>query len=370
MLSLLASAAHSQWTVNYLHPAGAGYSIATGVSGADQVGYALVGDYGHAARWTGSAASFVDMNPAGAITSSINDTDGVHQVGSFMRNPTIPPGFSINRAGVWSGTAASHVDLHPPGFPPANHQYSFARATQGTLQTGVFSLSEAAPECAVRRNLTAASYASIHPAGYGRSSGLGTDGTTIVGVAVPDINNPFVRHAGLWKFAPDMFIDLHPVGAFQSEAEDVDGAIQVGFAAFGGVGSATHAALWSGTSASFVDLNPPGAISSTLRGVDGGYQVGSADRRNAGIWTGTASSFVNLHSFLTPSAYSRFRGSERLDGRHHDQCRWNRLQHRAPRSEAILWTTTIPEPSSFSIIAVIFPACSIFVRMPRLRGVS
>jgi hypothetical protein len=116
------------------------------------------------------------------------------------------------------------------------------------------------------------------------------------------------HHASLWKFAPDVFTDLHPAGFGRSEAFDVDGAIQVGQVSHSESNNGpTRAALWTGTSASFVDMNPAGATSSTLHSADGGYQVGYAEisgSDNAGLWTGTPESFVNLNSFLSPSTYS------------------------------------------------------------------
>src|SRR3954470_17018211 len=76
-LLALTGAAHAQWTVAYLHPAGAPQSYATGGWGATQVGYTLSGGIRHACRWSGSAASRVDLNPTGSVSSAalaISDT--------------------------------------------------------------------------------------------------------------------------------------------------------------------------------------------------------------------------------------------------------------------------------------------------------
>ncbi len=63
--------AHAQWTVTYLHPAGAAESWGTGVSGVDQVGRITNAGSSNtfAALWTGTAGSFVNLNPAGASAS-------------------------------------------------------------------------------------------------------------------------------------------------------------------------------------------------------------------------------------------------------------------------------------------------------------
>jgi len=349
--SLFASRANSQWTVTYLQPSGPVDSLGRGVSGVDEAGQAFVGGNYHAARWTGSAASFVDMHPAGPVASRVVDTDGVNQVGAATF------GFS-EHAAIWSGTAASFADLHPLSSPDS----SVARDTAGTLQTGQVTLTSSGPGHAALWHLTAASFVDIHPGGYVNSDGIGTDGVKIVGYA----ETGGAQHAGLWSFAPDLFVDLHPGGTSSSVANDVDGSIQVGEANIAGT---PHAALWSGTAASFVDMNPPSAGGSRLRGVDGGFQAGDAfvgpgGSFKAGVWTGTASSFVSLHSFLTPFTYSSSEAwgvwtdgtTVRVVG--------SAFNSSLSRNEAILWTMTIPEPGLFSLIAGV-GVCGIGARRRR-----
>jgi T5SS/PEP-CTERM-associated repeat protein len=110
-----------------LHPAGATVSEAYGTDGSQQVGYAIVGGERTASLWSGSSASWVKLNPFG-LTDSIAHSvrDGV-QVGQATIG-------GVTRAGLWLGTAASWLDLHaflPPGFV-----YSEARAiaSQGGVQ--------------------------------------------------------------------------------------------------------------------------------------------------------------------------------------------------------------------------------------------
>jgi hypothetical protein len=351
VLNVFASAAHGQWTVTYLHPAGAVNSYGTGVSGVDEVGYSVVGTNDHAARWTGSAASFADMNPAGAVSSAILGTDGVHQIGSFKPTPTIPPAttFPVSRATIWSGTAISAVNIHPGGGSIFEAQ-SVGAAIEGSLQTGSFSGHEG-EGVAARWNGTAGSYINIHPVAYGRSAGLGTDGVSIVG-SVSGGSSVTFFHAGLWKFAPDVFVDLNPAGASDSQANDVDGTIQVGRIQLGtGADLTFHAALWTGTAASFVDLNPPGSSISELFGADGGFQVGYASS-GAGIWAGTPDSFVNLHSLLTPGVYSLSEARSVWTDGVMVKIVGSAFNSVLARNEAILWTMTVPEPSTAALLVI------------------
>ena len=106
-------------------------------------------------------------------------------------------------------------------------------------------------------------------------------------------------------------VNLHPVGATNSQAWRVGGGQQVGYAGFGGQ---HRASLWRGTAASWVDLNPAGVIASNAYGVDGGQQAGSASGGGVGrasLWTGTAGSWVDLNpAGLTDSLAFGMHGSQ------------------------------------------------------------
>jgi len=69
LLCMVGGSAFAGWTVVNLHPAGATYSEAWGVSGGQQVGEAD----GHAGLWSGTAGSWVDLHallPAGVYYES------------------------------------------------------------------------------------------------------------------------------------------------------------------------------------------------------------------------------------------------------------------------------------------------------------
>lgn len=85
-------------------------------------------------------------------------------------------------------------------------------------------------------------------------------------------------------------IRLHPAGAYESIAYDIDHGQTVGYAIING----THeASIWMGSAASRISLHPGGGNGSIAYGVDNGRQVGMYNR-HAAFWQGTASSYVHL----------------------------------------------------------------------------
>jgi hypothetical protein len=68
-----------------------------------------------AAMWSGTAASYVDLQPPGAINSNAYAADGEFQWGGVLFQ-------SGGRAVRWSGSAASMVDFTPPGAQVAGIQ--------------------------------------------------------------------------------------------------------------------------------------------------------------------------------------------------------------------------------------------------------
>lgn len=65
----------------------------------------------HALLWSGSAASAVDLHPAGFFSSYATAVAQSRQVGYGA-----PTGSEFYHALLWAGSAASVVDLHPAGF--------------------------------------------------------------------------------------------------------------------------------------------------------------------------------------------------------------------------------------------------------------
>jgi hypothetical protein len=96
------------WPVS-LHPTNASNSSASAIEGAFQYGSIytpLPGPSAHAARWNGSAASFVDLHPQGYSGSSIGAVEDAVAYGSASVGDNA-------HAGLWIGT--QFFDLNPLG---------------------------------------------------------------------------------------------------------------------------------------------------------------------------------------------------------------------------------------------------------------
>ena len=158
----------------------------------------------HASLWSGDAASWTDLHPAGASDSGAEGISGGQVVGYAAWATDI--GDATTRASLWSRTADSwtRTDLNP----------------------------DVASE----------------------SNALGVSGGQQVGWADVDGN----RHASLWSGSAASWTDLHPAGAYFSYAYGVSGGWQVGYA---DTARGQKACLWRGTAESWVDLHallPPG----------------------------------------------------------------------------------------------------------------
>jgi hypothetical protein len=87
-----------------LHPAVATYSAAYGVSGSLQVGTAHIAGVDRPALWSGTSNSFTDLTPPGASGGFGHAASGAKQAGSVMINGS-------THAALWSGSVASFMDL-------------------------------------------------------------------------------------------------------------------------------------------------------------------------------------------------------------------------------------------------------------------
>ncbi len=130
--------AGSAQSVTYLHP-GPLYaeSHITAMAPGQQAGWVRRFDQNsHAALWSGTAASFLDLNPPSAAASFLYGTCGNAQVGNANL-----PGLG-NTAGVWFGTADSFVPLAP--FLPPGYFQSTATCiaeSNGTFYVGGYATS-------------------------------------------------------------------------------------------------------------------------------------------------------------------------------------------------------------------------------------
>jgi hypothetical protein len=100
-----------------LHTKFASYTMATGTDGVQQVGQGAVGIGFHALLWNGPGSTVIDLNPGSAWKVSMAwDVDDGRQVGSISGTPT----GDLPHAALWTSTAASCVDLNPSGYSLSN----------------------------------------------------------------------------------------------------------------------------------------------------------------------------------------------------------------------------------------------------------
>lgn len=321
---------NAQWSYANLHPAGAGESYIEGIHSGLQVGYAAVGGGFRCSLWSGTAASWIDISPAGAQAIGTYANLG-QQVGYAGIGGT-------THAGFWSGSSASWVDLHPAGSTQ-----SLAYGLGGGKQSG-FAVIGGVTHAGLWSG-TAGSFVDLHPTGASESKAFGLDGAQQSGSA----RAGGILRACLWTGTAASIIDLSPAGATESEIEAASGGQQVGRAVVGGV---TRASLWTGSAASWVDLHPAGSSESYVYGVEGAQQAGRAKISgafHAGIWSGTAASWVDLHNIL-PTNFNES----------HAQGIWHDAQGvtfvvgyayntTTTRNEAIMWVRQNPNDFALSL---------------------
>lgn len=309
----LTSAAHAQWSVISLHPAGAVNSRALGTFAGQHVGDVD----GEAAVWNGTTSSFVDLGPGYAVA-----TDGQHQVGQDA-------GDHPRR---WAGTAATGVGL-PYGIGAGVVTAIDQSIAVGWIRT--------TPHLGPNQYSGVSWYVGSYIAGGGPSGGSTPAGDTFLyGISAGD----FVGTAGpgpgasLWRSSTAYnYVDLSPAGSTESRAVDVYGNTQVGWAIFG----TRHAGLWNGSSASWVDLQPSGSTQSEALAVFGAHQVGYATfagAEHAGLWTGTANTWFDLHALL-PATYTASRATGAWGDANGSEfvCGW--AVNASGHTEAFLWRT-------------------------------
>lgn len=335
-LVVATSSVNAQWSVTYLHPAGAGESYAYSVHGTQQGGQ-TTGP--RAGIWSSSAESFVDLHPtrSGEVArdSLIVSTNGTQQVGFAYFNSDM-----ITHASLWSNTAASWTSLHP-----TRAIESYARSIAGSQQAGYADFGTV--RHAGLWTGTAGSWVDLHPAEASRSDANATSGTQQVGFA--EIGG--VLRASLWSGTATSRVDLQPGDASSSSALAIQGGTQAGWAF---IGSASHAGLWTGSAASWVDLHPTESAYSVARGVWGTQQVGEAiidNNFHASLWNGTAASWVDLSTFLTGSWRDTYANGIWSDGTTTRIAGYG-YNMDTGRYEALLWTQTVPAPSAAALLGI------------------
>lgn len=219
-----------------LNPSGYNFSYCLGVHNGQQVGFAENQTYfltaSHAMLWTGSAATAVDLHPG--LPYSYSRALGVHdgeQVG-YASSLAYPFGeaqgyHTTSHAMRWTGTAASWIDLNPIGYDASE-----ALATNGVQQGGWGYIAGVNPLTtqtvhAMLWSGTADSAVDLHPAGYTESRITALTATQQVGegwVGTPGMAGS-VRHALLWNGTANSVVDLNqyiPLGYTNAVATGID----------------------------------------------------------------------------------------------------------------------------------------------------
>ena len=222
----------STFTWKDINPAGDSFSDAYATNGSS-----IVGDgNGHALLWLlTNLSNPTDLHPGPAYSSSVAyGINGTRQVGSALTNSTTPARHAI----LWNGTAASAIDLTPAGSPGAD-----GYGIDSSHEVGCGVIPPATSEHALLWKGSAASVIDLNPAtflsscaravrlgveaGYGETSGRYT-------------------HALVWNGTAASAFDLQTTmpatGYFGSEAFGIDAAGNIIGAAW--ATSGWHGAMW------------------------------------------------------------------------------------------------------------------------------
>ncbi len=299
-LAGLASGAAAQtvytWRAIVLHPPGAYRSEAYGVSLSGVSGYIEAGDDPNidgASLWPSRVRPLILLTPQGWTWSRIDGADGAVQGGYVLY---FQDGVFETHAALWSHTTESFIDLDPG--PPFH--CSSVTDVCSNQQVGNVCHPSGQSHAAVWFNGDPKSVIDLHPAGAGWSWALATDGYRQGGRAA--MQGTIV--AVLWKGTAASAVVMHdPGGSFKTSQIN-------GMAPGAQVGSALlfqplrdHAILWRDTPESWIDMHPsfhPNK-NSYMFATTGDLHVGRSSGR-AGIWFGDdPDSFHDLHQYVPGS---------------------------------------------------------------------
>lgn len=263
----------------------------------------------HAILESGNAANAIDLNPLGYYSSMVTSTDDLEQCGYASS-------FGAPHAVKWSGSAASFLDMHAS----SGYTWSYCTGTYGGQQVG---FGERPIYTVTIQNAlvwNGGVVTNLHPAAllYSYSKALGVRNGQQVGYA-SNASYPYgdtfsyhpLSHAVMWLGTAASAVDLNPAGYAASEAWATNGTQQGGWAYNSLPTQSQHAALWSGTAASFVDLHPAAYSDSRITALTATQQVGEGwvgpmgfggSVRHALVWSGTPESVIDLNQFL-PAGY-------------------------------------------------------------------
>ncbi len=270
---------------------------------------------GHASIWSYTPGSRVDLHPPGFELSAANAIWEGGQVGNVSRS-----GQTFNNAALWRGSAASFVNLDP-ALSLGSEAYAAAAGQQGGFVYFAGPESTRVQHAALWSG-SAASFVDLNPPGFESSIGgmwPGQQVGTFGGAA-------HVAHAALWHGTAASIIDLAPPNSSYSTALATCGSAQVGWA---GLVAGNHAVIWFGSAQSYIDLGallPAGLYrDSVAYGVSffgGQYYVAGSARRlstqesEAFLWVGIPAPASSIVLFGALVATLRRRRSPPRSGTH------------------------------------------------------
>lgn len=287
----------AQWSVTTLpSPDGKAWSVAHGVFGGNIVGEAEFEGKVRPVLWVSSSSSWADLTPPNAVgtLAVARAVYGSQQVGS-AEIPIDENGGASVHAGRWSGSAESWVDLNPSG---PNVRGSEGLSLTIDQQVGVVIIeNDQEPGLHWHASLwsgTPGSWIDLHPEGATDSVARGVSN----GHQVGDVAFADTTHAALWHGSAATWTDLNPPTATSSWATGIWADEQVGQAIVGGV---ARASLWKGSASTWVDLHPQGLVSSAAVAAFDGWQAGLASdgtNAHACVWRGSRASREDIHALL------------------------------------------------------------------------
>lgn len=284
----VAAPAQAQFAAIRMHAPEMTGSTINAVSGGMAGGAAQIGIYVPPILWNSlNSSAWVSLAPASVTSSSqVTGMAGSQQAGDWF-----------GHAAIWSGSAASLVDLNPSGAIG-----SIAYSTTGTVQGGYAVVDPSGNPYAAMWTGSAQSWVNLHPLGATRSIVYAVNGNLQGGEVLQTGANGYYRPV-LWSGSAASIVNLQPVPNSSGSVRGMWGDQQVGWVERAGLSQ--RAAIWNGTAASFRDLHPPWSGTSYAYATCGSAQVGTCNVPGLGglracIWFGSSDSFLNLSQFLPP----------------------------------------------------------------------
>ena len=233
------------------------FSEATGVGNGIKGGYVWTDDSGpdtytfNAGVWLPPNDTFVNVQPANVWRSIIQAAEGPRQFGWIFTNDS----FTAHAAG-WSGSAATCVDMNPPGYARSllygagSDQQVGITGSATTYQAGLWGGS-------------AGSFRSLHPSDATLSAAWACNG----GYQVGELSTQTTKRAVIWAGSPESMVDLNallPSGYASSAAYGVyvakDGTVTVVGSAWSSATLREEAVMWVSAAAVVGDLDGDGSV--------------------------------------------------------------------------------------------------------------